>query len=718
MLTKIYTLLGFCLYFGLILLFPFSITAQDLHEERNIEQKNRNKPSNLVAIIPLERPSETPTDKLIKVQRILRTYSNLGRFSGVAILAQHGKPIHRFTTKYSTLDFKIRCALSTQFNTCDMTQVFTAVTIMQLVEQEKIKLTDNVGMYLMDVPSPIGATTIHQLLTHTAGLNDYYDLEEYQQNFHAIKQPEELLQLTLKYPQIEENQTLTMRKSTTGYLLLGSILHKVSGMPYQEYIQKHIFQPNDMTNSGLYSWFSPAEQQAVGYIVDELGRAAEAPYYWGAHAFGADGVHCSIEDLLKFHNAFQGGNMLNAETRRTMLSKQFSTSNTSTNYLGYGWKIKELADQKIFYQGGHLGGISSALRHFTKDNYTFLIYSNYGENRANIIADKVEEILTTDHVTIPNHTLGYILYEQIEEEGSELVVANFDNILRESGEKLKDIWPLYSLGQDYLKENKVAVALQLFQLAAAKFPNKPLLYDAIGDSYHLLGNKEMAQQAFQNKLRLLPNDSRAKRMLKVIESTDYVVIRPNKPQKGVKQIEAVNTFSIQPKPQAILASNSIPNTSNNVLLNDSVLENEEESVLKLSDSSTPQIMETTADTGEDTEEEVLKTVEIMPEFPGGQPALHQYLSKNLRYPTIAYIKNIEGVVYAEFVIDIHGNVIQAKVSSPVEGDDGGLSMEAMRLINNMPRWTSGSHEGKAVNVKLTIPIQFNKGYFIKNSADR
>ncbi len=120
------------------------------------------------------RISETPTDKLVKVQRFLNIYASIGKFSGVAILAQNGQPIHKFTTKYSTLDFKIRCALSTQFNTCDITQAFTATSIMQLVEQGKIGLDDKIGQYLFKLPAQIGqAITVHQLLTHTSGLANY-----------------------------------------------------------------------------------------------------------------------------------------------------------------------------------------------------------------------------------------------------------------------------------------------------------------------------------------------------------------------------------------------------------------------------------------------------------------------------------------------------------------------------------------------------------------
>ncbi|MEZ4887684.1 MAG: serine hydrolase [Chitinophagales bacterium] len=636
------------------------------------------------------RVSETPTDKLLKVQRFLRIYSNLGRFSGVAILAQDGKPIHRFTTKYSTLDFKIRCALSTQFNTCDITQSFTATAIMQLVDQGKIDLQDKIGQYIFDLPPQIGQTiTIHQLLTHSSGLKDYYNLNEYKERFYDIKDMESLVSMVVKYP-LDFAPGTQFKQSSSGYLLLGSLIEQVSNMSYSEYIQKYIFEPNKMEQSGLYSWFNPGEQQAVGYLSEKRGDPTESPEFWGAHAFGADALHCSIEDLLKFSNAFQNGKMLSSKAKNLMLYPHYVNPNTPDKSIGYGWQIKNIGGEKIIYQGGHLGGISATLRNYSKDNYTVLIYSNFGENTANIVADKIEEILTTDYVTIPNHSLGFVLYELIAQKGIDYVVTNFNNILQQNNLEINDMWPLYSLGQDYLKENKPMISLKLFQIGAEKYPNEPMVYDAMGDCYHQLGNKAMAKQAFQYKLSLMPHDARSIRMLQVIESANYAAI--TKPQEAAEEQTLVNTDngqnSKEDKNQFIQTAYT-PTVSNGSNSSNSNNEN----------ISTPNKIYTVADK--------------MPEYPGGQTALHQYIYQNLRYPTVAYINGIEGTIYVDFVVDTYGNIIEAKINNPIEGEDGGLMVEALRIVNSLPKWTSGSHKGHEVMVKMTIPIQFNKGNFMK-----
>ncbi len=636
-------------------------------------------------------PTETSVDKLVKIQRFLNIYSSIGRFSGVAMLAKDGQPIHKFTTKYSTLDFKIRCALSTQFNTCEISQAFTATAIMQLIDQGKLDLNDKIGQYLFQLPTEIGENiTIHQLLSHSSGLKNYYKLEEYRERFYDIQDKETLIQLATKYG-LEFSPGNEVKNSNTGYVLLGSLIEKISGISYRDFIQKNIFQPNDMKQSGVYSWFDPAEQQAVGYLPNRAGKPKEAPEYWGAHAFGSDGLHCSVEDLLKFSNAFHSGKMLSPKAKKMMLSPYFTNSRNSNDHLGYGWRMKDIESEKVIYQEGALGGHSAVLRHYLQDGYTVLIFSNFGEKTANKVADKIEKILTVDHTTVPNYASGFILYEMIGEKGIDYVSQNFDAIAQQNNLEFKDMWPYYSLGQDFMKENQPHVAQAIFQLGVAKYPNAPMLYDALGDYYHTAGNKAMAKQSFERKLQLSPSDARAKRMLEVIEKTTYA----NAPKEFQDTKKLVNNPSQKEQKEAFIKTSYKPETETT---------NTQSKVVATSNT-------TFAD------KKIYTTVDVMPEFPGGQTALHQYIYQNLRYPTLAYINAIEGTVYVDFIVDSYGNIVNAQANSNIKGDNGGLEMEALRLINGMPRWTPGKHQGASAVVKLTIPIQFNKGQFMSGTTE-
>ena len=93
-------------------------------------------------------------------------------------------------------------------------------------------------------------------------------------------------------------------------------------------------------------------------------------------------------------------------------------------------------------------------------------------------------------------------------------------------------------------------------------------------------------------------------------------------------------------------------------------------------------------------------VDQMPEYPGGNEALQEYISLNLKYPAL---KEVSGKVFVSFVVDKKGKVIDVKVKNDV---DAALAKEAVRLVKAMPLWTPGKLEGKAVNVQLNLPIYF------------
>ena len=105
----------------------------------------------------------------------------------------------------------------------------------------------------------------------------------------------------------------------------------------------------------------------------------------------------------------------------------------------------------------------------------------------------------------------------------------------------------------------------------------------------------------------------------------------------------------------------------------------------------------------DAKEDAFDVVEEMPEFPGGPKALMDYLMENVKYPKTAFDANIQGRVIAQFVVDKEGTVRDAHV---VKSVDPALDAEALRVINNMPKWRPGRQNGKVVNVKYTIPVNF------------
>lgn len=104
-----------------------------------------------------------------------------------------------------------------------------------------------------------------------------------------------------------------------------------------------------------------------------------------------------------------------------------------------------------------------------------------------------------------------------------------------------------------------------------------------------------------------------------------------------------------------------------------------------------------------TQTNILKWAEVMPKFPGGDKALIQYLATNIFYPVEARLKEIQGKVIVGFYIDKEGNV---KGSNIVKSLGGGCDEEALRVVNSLPKWIPGMHNGEPVNVSYHFPVTF------------
>jgi len=140
----------------------------------------------------------------------------------------------------------------------------------------------------------------------------------------------------------------------------------------------------------------------------------------------------------------------------------------------------------------------------------------------------------------------------------------------------------------------------------------------------------------------------------------------------------------------------------NIVDDDTEIEDE----LEIEDTEADE--ETIVEVAPVVEEEVVETqvffiVEEMPEFPGGDLALRKYIAQSIKYPVIAQENGIQGKVYVNFVVNEKGQVTQARIA---RGVDKSLDKEALRVVNNLPRWKPGKQSGKPVKVSYTVPINF------------
>jgi len=308
------------------------------------------------------------------------------RFSGTALVAKDGKPV--FTAAYGLADRekKIPNKLDTRFRLGSMNKMFTAVSVLQLVQAGKIKLTDPLGKYLTDYPNRDVASkvTIHHLLTHSGGTGDFFGP---QFDAHRLE-----LRTLQDYVKLYGNRGLEFEPgsrwaySNYGFLLLGVLIEKVSGQSYYDYVLEHVYKPAGVTSTASLSEDQAVPDRSVGYTKSGGGDAWKPntdTLPWRGTSAG--GGYSTVEDLLRFANALQNHKLLDA--RHTELLTTGKMDTPMGGKYAYGFIDQTSGGVRCFGHGGGAPGMNGDLRICPQSGYVIAALANLDPPAAQRLAD-------------------------------------------------------------------------------------------------------------------------------------------------------------------------------------------------------------------------------------------------------------------------------------------------------------------------------------------
>lgn len=310
------------------------------------------------------------------------------QFSGTILVTSSKNIIYENASGLANKEQNVPNNIDTKFNLGSATKMYTGVAIAQLVEQGKLEFQQTVGQYLTDYPHKI---TIHQLLTHTAGLGSFIDTQYKDQflsarkNLTTIKDVVALFQdRPLSYP------TGEVHYSSDGYELLGLIIEAVSGLSYFDYIQKNIYDVANMSDSGSFE-----TNVAIGYTNrDSAQRTANTDINFINGTSGGSS-YSTCPDLLNFTQALLENKLLSPEMTQLVLSpkvKEGSKGN-QTKYQGYGFQIFDINGVKRVGHPGRFAGVNTRIDMYPDLGYTAIVLSNYDPPSAFDIAEKAGELI-------------------------------------------------------------------------------------------------------------------------------------------------------------------------------------------------------------------------------------------------------------------------------------------------------------------------------------
>jgi D-alanyl-D-alanine carboxypeptidase len=242
------------------------------------------------------------------------------RFSGAILYARDGKVLARTAYGFADRERRIPNTIDTRFRTASVTKMFTAVTLLRLVQDRKLSLDDPLGKWLPELANePLGLGTVHQYLTHTAGAGDLFD-ERYYGHQRELRTHDDYLRVfgkdLLKTPPGEE-----FLYSNLGYMLLGSLIERVTGRSYYDAVRKAVFVPARMSRTGTETEDVPVEGRAIGYD-RPVGKGVfvSAMEHIDYRPFAACGAYTTVDDVARFFAALRSHKLLNAKYTGLMLT--------------------------------------------------------------------------------------------------------------------------------------------------------------------------------------------------------------------------------------------------------------------------------------------------------------------------------------------------------------------------------------------------------------
>jgi CubicO group peptidase (beta-lactamase class C family) len=302
------------------------------------------------------------------------------QLSGTVLIAWQGKPVLERAYGLADRDQNIRNQTDTKFNLGSMDKMFTAISILQLAEQGRLSLDDRAAVHLPDYANQEVArsVTIHQLLTHTSGMGNYFDSPLYAEIHDQIRSAADYLPLFIDTPlQFEPGERFGY--SNSGYIVLGLIIEAVSGQNYYDYVREKIFEPSGMSDTAAYEIDAGTPNLAIGYTyLDENGmqtdQLSDNLFVLPMRGGPAGGGYSTAPDLNAFANALLSYKLLSPEMTDLLLEGKVEL-NEGVEY-AYGFFDRTVMGQRAVGHGGGFPGICSILAIYPDLGYTTVILTN------------------------------------------------------------------------------------------------------------------------------------------------------------------------------------------------------------------------------------------------------------------------------------------------------------------------------------------------------
>jgi CubicO group peptidase (beta-lactamase class C family) len=479
----------------------------------------------------------------MRLDSFFNTISKYNEINGNALITEKGVVLYRKSFGFADFKSKIKNSDSTEFSLASISKVFTSTAILQLRDRRKFNLDDRFVKFFPDFPYQ--GITIRNLLSHTSGLPDYQIYEEQiNQNPGKVFTNNDVIPSLKKWNKpLEFNPGEKWEYSNTNFCLLALLVEKSSGLPFQKYIRRYIFEKAKMNSTYFFTELKRTQErkQAINYeypflFSDKLQNVDSLKKYkwrtYNASGFvGQGNITSTTADMLKFDNALYGEKLLKQSTLNEAFSPvklnngkiNNATAGIGEASYGLGWFMMSdtSAGKIVWHTGGQPGALSIFIRNISK-RQTVIMFDNtfnrslYG-NGVNVMA-----IMNSKDVIVRKKSLIRDYGQALVDKGVDAAFCKFQTLKADSMYYYFSENDMNELGLQLLYSgdfnNHNDMSLEVLKLNILLFPESFNTYDSYGEALARVGKTDEAIVMYKRSIELNSNNDGGKQALKLLEN--------------------------------------------------------------------------------------------------------------------------------------------------------------------------------------------------------
>lgn len=429
-----------------------------------------------------------------------------GIATGNILVYKDGEVLHKSSNGLRSIDPKDSLDLNSQFRLASVSKQFTGMAIIKLKETGQLDYDQKVNTILPDFPYDM--ITVRQLLHHISGLNDYEQIIA--ENF--IKEDatktyilgnDEILEVFYDVnPELDFQPGEKWEYSNTGYLVLATLVEKISGQHFRAFLKEQILDPIGMSNTTLYRYQSAADpnipNRVFGYRT-ALNQTDLIPndYNIVNDVRGDGGIFSTLEDLYKWNMALANHTIISKDYLDEAWTPGILNNGEKTRY-GFGWFLEQDASKprSVSHSGGWVGFVTYLYNEVETQSGFIILTNNTTENFGDIISG-ISSIRDNNPYTIPKEKLEKKMAKLIFTEDANTAVAYYQSKKLDTLNYKISEGALNALGYRLLSEAYLDQAISIFKLNIEDYPTSANPYDSYGDALLLKGDSLKALKNFK-----------------------------------------------------------------------------------------------------------------------------------------------------------------------------------------------------------------------------